>query len=393
MVLRASALGLVAQSHEASRRTECSGLLIGTLPVVTRDSTASDSDAGSYARQESSCLSLPGDQHGLGPIPEPRPQRLDTARQHGDVEARMMHDAVTDPGSHARGAHHDEGLVADVLVDPGADFIEAVAQLRVRDVEGVRHMPRRVLLRRAHVQDRHLFGEGVRASEDEFAGHHVVGEHAGLVDGVLGLAVRRGVGEVQVDEVRRAQADPHGGRDDVDAAVHAVGAHGLRAENLSVGADVHEDVHGLGAGEIARVLVGVRVHREVLRARGVEGLAVSAGHGGGKAPDPNDCGALGARDGARGGFAVFGVGDRVGNEASPAVRRSGQGDGTVMVATHRAVANRVDVIGASTPVLVDKDVAAAGLDARGLGEGGVGAHAGRQDDDVGGQDSAVGKRH
>ncbi len=43
-------------------------------------------------------------------------------------------------------------------------------------------------------------------------------------------------------------------------AVHAVGAHGLRAENLSVGASrAHEDVHGLGTGEIACVLVGVRV--------------------------------------------------------------------------------------------------------------------------------------
>ena len=44
-------------------------------------------------------------------------------------------------------------------------------------------------------------------------------------------------------------------------------------------------------------------------------------------------------------------------------------------------------------MLVNEDVAAAGLDARDLGEGGVGAHAGRQDDDVGGQDGAVGERH
>ena len=132
-------------------------------------------------------------------------------------------------------------------------------------------MPGSVLARRAHVQDRHVLGEGVRAGEDKLAGHHVVGDHAGLVDGVLGLAVWRGVGEVQVDEVRRAQAGPHGGGDDVDAAVHAVGAHGLRAENLPVGVHVHEDMHGLSAGEIAHVLVRVRVHREVPRARGIEG--------------------------------------------------------------------------------------------------------------------------
>ena len=382
MVLRASALGLVAPSHEASRRTECSGLLIGTLPVVTRDSTASFSDAGSFARQESSCLALSLHQHGLGLLSEPRPQRLDTARQHGDVEARVAHDAVADPGAHARGAHDDEGLVADALLDPGLDLIEAVAQLGVGDVEGVRHVPGRVLAGCAHVQDRHVFGQGVGAGEDELAGHHVVGDHAGLVDGVLGLAVGRRVGEVQVDEVRRAQVGPHGGRDDVDAAVHAVGAHGLRAEDLSVGADVHEDMDRLGTGEIAGVLVGVRVHREVLRARGIEGLAVSAGHGGGEAPDPNDRGALGARDGARGGLAVLRVSDRVGDEASPAVRGSGQGDGAVVVAADRGVTDRVDVVHAGTPVLVDEDVAAAGLDARGFGEGGVGAHAGRQDDDV-----------
>ena len=394
MVLRACALlRLVAPSHEASRRTERSELPIVTLSVMTRNTTASGSDAGSFPGQESAGSALPRDEDGLGPIAEPRAQRLDTARQHGDVEARVAHDAVADPGAHARGAHDDEGLVADALLDPGLDLIEAVAQLGVGDVEGVRHVPGRVLAGCAHVQDRHVFGQGVGAGEDELAGHHVVGDHAGLVDGVLGLAVGRRVGEVQVDEVRRAQVGPHGGRDDVDAAVHAVGAHGLRAEDLSVGADVHEDMDRLGTGEIAGVLVGVRVHREVLRARGIEGLAVSAGHGGGEAPDPNDRGALGARDGARSGLAVFGVGDRVGDEASPAVRGSGQGDGAVVVATHRAVADCVDVIHAGTPVLVNEDVASAGLDARGLGEGGVGAHADRQDDDVGGQDGAVGERH
>ena len=361
--------------------------------ILTRKFTASNCDAGSFSRPKSSGSSLILHQHRIGLLSEPRPQRLDTARQHGHVEARVAHDAVANPGAHARGAHNDEGLVADALLDPGADFIEAVAQLGVGDVEGVGHVPGRVLPYRAHIQDRHVFGEGVGAGEDEFAGRHVVGDHAGLVDGVLGLAVGRRVGEVQVDEVRRAQAGPHGGRDDVDAAVHAVGAHGLRAENLSVGADVHEDVHGLGAGEIARVLVGVRVHREVLRARGVEGLAVSAGHCGGETPDPNDRGALGARDGARGGYTVFGVGDRVGDEASPAVRGSSQGDGALVASADRAVADRVDVIHAGTPVLVDEDVAAAGLDARGLGEGVVGAHAGRQDNDVGGQDGAVGERH
>ena len=357
---------------------------------MTRNSNASGSNTRSFSRPNSYGLSLLLHQHGLGLLSEPRAQRLDAARQHGHVEARVAHDAVADPGAHARGAHDNEGLVADAGLDPGADFIEAVAKLGVGNVEGVGHMPGRILARRAHVQDRHVFGEGVRTGEDELAGQHVVRDHSGLVDGVLGLAVGRGVGEVQVDEIRRLQAGPHGGRNDVDAAVHTVGTHGLRAENLSVGADVHEDVHGLGAGEIARVLVGVRVHREVLRARGVEGLAVSAGHGGGEAPDPNDRGALGPRDGARGGLAVFGFGDRVSDEASPAVRGSSQGDGAVVVAADRAVADRVDVIHAGTPVLVHEDVAAAGLDARGLGEGGVGAHAGRQDDDVGGQDGAVG---
>ena len=361
--------------------------------VLTRNFTASNCDAGSFSGPKFSGSFLLLHQHRIGLLSEPRAQRLDAARQHGHVEARVAHDAVANPGAHARGAHDDEGLVADTFLDPGADFTEAVAQLGVGDVEGVGHVPGRALPYRAHVQDRHVFGQGVGAGEDEFAGHHVVGDHAGLVDGVLGLAVGRRVGEVQVDEVRRAQSGSHGGRDDVDAAVHAIGAHGLRAQNLSVGADVHEDVHGLGAREVARVLVGVRVHREVLRARGIEGLAVSAGHRGGEATNPNDCGALGARDGARGGLAVFGVGDRVGDEASPAVRGSGQGDGAVVVTADRAVADRVDVIHAGTPVLIDEDVAAAGLDARGLGEGGVGAHAGRQDDDVGGQDGTVGERH
>ena len=363
------------------------------VSVVTRNSTTSGSDAGSFSRPESSRLALPRDEDGLGPIAEPRAQRLDATRQHSDVEARVAHDAVADPGAYARGAHDDEGLVADVVIDPGADLIEAVAQLGVGDVEGVRHVPGRVLAGRAYVQDRHVLTEGVGAGEDEFAGHHVVCDHAGLVDGVFGLAVGRRVGEVQVDEVSGAQAGPHGGRDDVDAAVYAVGAHGLRAQDLPAGAHVHEDVDRLGAGEIARVLVGMRVHREVLRARGIEGLAVSAGHGGGEAPDPDDRGALGARDGARGGLAVFGVGDRVGDEASPAVRGSGQGDGAVVVSADSAVTDRVDVVGAGSPAGVDEDVAAAGLDACGFCEGGVGANSGRQDDDVGAQHGAVGERH
>ena len=394
MVLRASALlRPVAPSHEAGQRTECSDLSVVTLSVVTRNSTPSNSNAGAFSRPGSAGLALALNEDGLGPISEPRPQRLNAARQHGDVEARVAHDAVTDPGAHARGAHDDEGLVADVGLDPGADLIEAVAQLGVGDVEGVGHVPGRVLAGRAHVQDRHVFGEGVRAGEDELAGQHVVGDQSGLVDGVLGLAVGRGVSEVQIDEVSRAQAGPHGGGDDVDAAIHAVGAHGLCAKNLPVGAHVHEDVHGLCAGEIARVLVGVRVHREVLRARGIEGLAVSAGHCGSEATNPNDCGALGARDGARGDLAMLGVGDRIGDEASPAVRGSGQGDRALVVTTHCAVTDRVDVVHASTPVLVDEDVAALSLDAAGFGEGGVGAHAGRQDDDVGCQHGAVGERH
>ena len=87
------------------------------------------------------------------------------------------------------------------------------------------------------------------------------------------------------------------------------------------------------------------------------------------------------------------VSDHVGDEASPAVRGSSQGDGAVVIAADRAITDRIDVVGARTPVLVDEDVAAAGLDAHGLGEGGVGADSGRQDDDVGSQHGAVGERH
>ena len=70
---------------------------------------------------------------------------------------------------------------------------------------------------------------------------------------------------------------------------------------------------------------------------------------------------------------MLGVRDRVGDQTSPAVCRSGQGDGAVMVAAHRAVADRVDAIRAGAAMFINKDVASAGLDARGLGKGGVGA--------------------
>ena len=394
MVFRASPLlRRITPSDEASRRTECSVISIIMLSVLTRNSTALGSGAGSFAMPKSSGLSLPRDQHSIGPLTEPRSQCLDAARQHGDVEARVAHDAVADPGTYTRGAHDNEGLVSDALVDPSLNLTEAVAQLRVGNVQGVGHVSGSALARRTHVKDRHVLGQGVWAGEDEPAGQHIVGDHAGLVDGILGLAVGRRVGEVQVDEVRRLQARSHSGRDDVDAAVHTVGAHGLRAEDLPTGTHVHEDVHRLGTGEIACVLISVCVHREVLNTRGIERLTVSAGHGGGEAPDPDYGRSLGARDGARGLLAVFGVGDRVRDEASPAVRGSGQGDGAVVVAADRAITDCIDVVGARTPMLVNEDVAAAGLDARDLGEGGVGAHAGRQDDDVGGQDGAVGERH
>ena len=120
MVLRASALlRLVAPSHEASRRSERSDLLIITLSVLTRNSTASRSDAWSFARQKSSGLALPLHQHGLSLLSEPRAQRLNAARQHRGIEARVAHDAVADPGTHTRGTHDDEGLVADLLIGPG----------------------------------------------------------------------------------------------------------------------------------------------------------------------------------------------------------------------------------------------------------------------------------
>lgn len=113
---------------------------------MTRNSTASHSDTGSFSWPESAGLALPRDQHG-----------------------------------------------------PGLDRIEALAQLGAGNVERVGHVPGRVLPYRAHVQDRHVLGQLVRASQREFAGQHVVGDHAGLVDGVLGLPVGRRVGEVQVN--------------------------------------------------------------------------------------------------------------------------------------------------------------------------------------------------
>jgi len=86
---------------------------VGRFPVVTRNSTASHSDTGSFSWPESAGLTLPRNQHALGSIAEPRPQ------------------------------------------------------LSVGNVERVGHVPGRVLPYRAHVQDRHVFGEGVRAGEDE----------------------------------------------------------------------------------------------------------------------------------------------------------------------------------------------------------------------------------
>ena len=90
---------------------------------------------------------------------------------------------------------------------------------------------------------------------------------------------------------------------------------------------------------------------------------------------------------------MSGVGDHVCDEASAAVRWSGQGDGAVVVVANRGVADGVHVARARSPAVVDEDVASPGLDAGRLGEGRVGADAGRQDDDVGAQLGAVGQGH
>ncbi len=93
-----------------------------------------------------------------------------------------------------------------------------------------------------------------------------------MLTGSLADAIGRRVGQLQVLQVVDGHAGADGGGQDVDALVDAVKAHGLGAQDAAVvGREQQLQVHGVRAGIVAGVAVGVDVDLAVGDAQAVEG--------------------------------------------------------------------------------------------------------------------------
>ena len=139
----------------------------------------------------------------------------------------------------------------------------------------------------------------------------VLGDETQHVHGILGGAVWRGVGELQLSQVVRGHAGPNGGGEYVDAFVHARAADPLGPQQCAIGGEARDEVHLLGSREVARVVPGVNVHHLVRDARPTQRGLVRARGRGREVEDPHD---RGAQDrGLRGGASST---DRVGRPAT-----------------------------------------------------------------------------
>src|ERR1019366_4652018 len=87
----------------------------------------------------------------------------------------------------------------------------------------------------------------------------VLGDEPQHVHRVLGGAVGRGVGELQLGEVVGAHAGPDGRGEDVDAFVYARAADSLGSQQRAVGGEARDEVHLFGSGGVGRVGAPVNV--------------------------------------------------------------------------------------------------------------------------------------
>ena len=256
-------------------------------------------------------------------------------------------------------------------------------------------MSRRELIRAADIEHEHVrvVSRLLCVPEAQPTREQILRDHAEEVHGVFGLAVRRCVGEIEVDEIRCAQAGAHRRGEHVDALVDALASRGLRAQDRSVVVDVDHEVHRRGTGEVARVLVGVQVHGAEGHTGGHEVVAVRPGRRHGELADAHDRCPERRWDGA----GARGAEDVVGDEPPGAVGGAGEGDGAAdpqgRIDGEGRVARGPHPRGGSAAALVHDDRPALGGDAGIRDEGGVGSDADREDHDIRYELAAVGEGH
>ena len=211
----------------------------------------------------------------------------------------------------------------------------------------------------AHVEQ-FLVGGGVEhvlaVAKMHVSPQGVGGHEAGIVDDILGRAVRRCVGQFQVFQVENAQTRANGGRQHIDSLVDSVGADGLRAENPPVaGIEQQLEADGTGAGVIAGVAGRMNVYLFVGNSRPPQSLFAHSGHADAQIEHLADCRALGLFIGA---LAAENI---IGGDAALPIGRTRQGDQRRGIAEKilnlDGVAHGKDVCVAGAHVIVDDNTA------------------------------------
>ncbi len=247
------------------------------------------------------------------------------------------------------------------------------------------------------IEDRHVRGRTIEhflpPHQRRVAAPRIRGDHAGNIDGILRRPVLRRVAELGLRQVldRGARLDRH--RDDVDALLHALLAHGLGSQDPP-GLRRKEQFHRQGAcaREVPGMVAGMEIDPLVREPRALENLLRSPRAGGGHREDAADRGALDTPKRAPA------AADDLGGHPPLPVRGARQGHDAPGarddIARLDGIAHGPDMRIVRLHALVDPDAAAfAERDAGGGGQARLGSDADREDDDVGGNPRSRCGRH
>ena len=128
-------------------------------------------------------------------------------------------------------------------------------------------MPRRKLLRGAHVEDGALFRNALRIDGGGKSVQQVGGNEPHHIDGTFRGIIRRSVTQLHLREVAHRAAEFHRRRNDVYLLLHIVGAHRLRAQHSAVGREKQLAHQLRRTGIICGVRKGERINLAVIRPR------------------------------------------------------------------------------------------------------------------------------
>ena len=145
-----------------------------------------------------------------------------------------------------------------------AEFIESTAQVIERNVDGVRDGAAFEFGDGANIHQqcscRQLGIDFVPLDRGAESVAQILRNIAEVVDGVFRRTILRGVGEFEISEGARGNAEARSGREHIHALIDALFADSLSAEN-QIGLGINDELERerLGAGVVARVRDGVSV--------------------------------------------------------------------------------------------------------------------------------------